>query len=68
MNEGLREVGKALLSLANILLVLFLINAYLLQKEEPNIHIVFITIYAVIALYLGGYFAINNKKGDSDDA
>jgi len=68
INEGLKEVGKALLSLANILLVLFLINAYLLQKEEPNIHIVFITIYAVIALYLGGYFAINNKKGDSDDA
>jgi len=64
MNEGLKEIGKALLNLANLLLVLFLINSYLMKNDHPSIHIVIVTVYAVAILYVGGYLAINNKGED----
>ena len=35
MNEGLKEIGKGLITLANLILVLFLFNTYL-QKDSFN--------------------------------
>jgi len=57
-NEGLKEVGKALLTLANLFLIIFFLNNYL-QKDTYNIIGVILSIYTVIMLYYTGYRAIN---------
>jgi len=62
-NEGLKEIGKSLLTLANLILVLFLFNTYM-QKEDFNIIGVILSLYTVTMLYLTGYKMIN--KGDSE--
>ena len=60
-NDGLKEVGKGLISLANLVLVLFLFNTYM-QREDFSIVGVILSIYAVVMLYITGYTAIN--KGE----
>jgi hypothetical protein len=60
-NEGLKEVGKGMIILANLILVLFLINNYM-QKDDFSIIGVLLTVYGIISLYYFGYIAIN--KGD----
>jgi len=57
-NEGLKEVGKALLSLANLILVLFLFNTYM-QKDSFSFLGVGLSFYGVGILYFYGYFFIN---------
>lgn len=57
-NEGLKEVGKALLSLANLILVLFLLNTYM-QKDDFSIIGVLLSFYGVGILYYYGYYFIN---------
>jgi hypothetical protein len=67
-NEGLKEVGKGFITLANLLLVLFLLNNYL-QKDDYDIFGVAYAIYCIIGLYIAGYFAINvgdKEKGDKN--
>jgi len=63
MNEGLKEVGKDFITIANLMFVLFLLNIYL-QKNNFSIMIVIVSIYGVISLYFMGYYLINksNKK------
>lgn len=60
-NEGLKEVGKGLISLSNLYLVVFLFNTYL-QKDEFSMIGVIWSVYAVIFLYFAGYIMIN--KGE----
>jgi len=60
-NEGLKELGKSLLTLANLILVLFLFNTYM-QKQSFSIIGVFLTIYGVLTLYYFGYKFVN--KGE----
>ena len=62
-NEGLKEVGKGLIALANLYLIIFFINNYL-QKDEYSIIGVILSLYAVMMLYFSGYTAIN--KGDDN--
>ena len=57
-NEGLKEVGKSLLTLANLILVLFLFNTYM-QKDDYSLIGVALSIYSVIAIYFFGYKLIN---------
>jgi len=44
MQKAKEELGKTLLNLANLLLVLFLLNTYL-QKENINFALLFFFIY-----------------------
>ena len=62
-NEGLKEIGKGLITLANLVLVLFLFNTYL-QKDDFSIVGVMSTIYADASLYYVGYILVN--KGDKN--
>ena len=57
-NEGLKEVGKSLLTLSNLILVLFLFNTYM-QRQDFSILGVSLSIYGVITLYYFGYKLIN---------
>ncbi|MEA1955381.1 MAG: hypothetical protein U9N02_02675 [Campylobacterota bacterium] len=63
INEGLKEVGKSLLTLANLMLVLFLFNTYM-QKDDFSIIGVVLSLYCVITAYYFGYRFINkgNEK------
>ena len=63
-NEGLKEVGKALLSLANLILVLFLLNTYM-QKDSFSIMGVILSFYGVGILYYYGYFFINKGANNA---
>jgi len=58
INEGLKEVGKSILTLANLILVLFLFNTYM-QKADFSIVGVILGIYSFIMLYYFGYKFIN---------
>jgi len=57
-NEGLKEVGKSLLTLSNLILVLFLFNTYM-QKQDFSIVGVLLSLYTVLMLYITGYKIIN---------
>ncbi|RLA70724.1 MAG: hypothetical protein DRG24_06470 [Epsilonproteobacteria bacterium] len=62
-NEGLKEVGKGLITLANLFLILFFLNNYL-QHESFSVVGILLSVYTVIMLYYTGYTAIN-KGGDA---
>jgi len=57
-NEGLKEVGKSLLTLSNLILVLFLFNTYM-QQQDFSLIGVLLTSYGVTTLYYFGYKFIN---------
>jgi len=61
-NTGLIEVGKGLITLANLFLILFFLNNYL-QQDYFGIIGTVASLYIVIMLYISGYTMIN--KGDS---
>ena len=63
MKKAKEELGKAFLNLANLLLVLFLLNTYL-QKENINFALLFFFIYVIIGIYYVGYHLI---KENSDE-
>ena len=62
-NEGLKEVGKGLVSLSNLLLVLFLLNTYM-QRDDFSLSVVLMSFYVIITLYYYGYYFIN--KGNEN--
>jgi len=57
-NIGLVEVGKAILSFANLYGVVFFINNYL-QKDSFSILGIILSIYTFVMLYYIGYNLIN---------
>jgi len=63
LREAKRELGKAFLNLANMILVLFLFNTYL-QKENINIPFVFFTLYGIGGLYYLGYSLIKENSNE----
>ena len=63
MREAKKELGKALLNLANMLLVIYLLGYYL-TKEHINIFIVFLILYGVLSLYFIGFYLI--KEGSNE--
>jgi hypothetical protein len=54
--EALKETGKNLQSLANLLLVLSFVNLYL--NEKTSDYIIFIIGFVGIAFYVIGYYLI----------
>ena len=63
MTEAKKELGKALLSLANMLLVVYLLGNYLSQTKI-NFFIVFFIIYVIFAIYFAGFYLI--KEGSDE--
>ncbi len=62
-NEGLKEVGKSLLTLANLFFVVFFLNTYL-QNDSYSLAGIVLSLYTFLMLYYTGYVAIN--KGDKN--
>jgi hypothetical protein len=60
-NKAKEKLGEALLTLANLLLVLFLFNTYM-QKDTFSIWVVLLSIYGVINLYFVGYMLIKDAN------
>ena len=63
MKEAKKELGKALLSLANMILVLFLFNTYL-QKDSISIPFVFATLYGILSIYFVGFVLIKEASNE----
>ena len=63
MREAKKELGKALLNLANMILVLFLFNTYL-QKNSINIPFVFLTLYGIFSIYFVGFALIKEASNE----
>ena len=61
MNEGLKEIGKGLISFINLFTALSVINIYL-QMDKINIFAIIATVYSFISCYLVGYYLI--RKGE----
>ena len=60
LGKAREELGKGLITLANMLLVLFLLNTYL-QKDIINYWVVFGSIYAIWGVYFLGYNLIKEN-------
>ena len=60
ISKAREELGKGLITLANMLLVLFLLNTYL-QKENINYWIIFLSVYGIGAIYFIGYNLIKEN-------
>ena len=60
ISKAREELGKGLITLANMLLVLFLLNTYL-QKENINYWVVFGAIYGIGSVYLIAYNLIKEN-------
>ena len=63
MKKAKEELGKAFLNLANLLLVLFLLNTYL-QKENINFGLLFFFVYVILGIYYVGYYLIKENEND----
>jgi len=63
MKEAKKELGKAFLNLANMILVLFLFNTYL-QKNDINIPFVFVTLYGIGSVYFIGFQLIKEANDE----
>ena len=61
MDEALKEIGKGIISLANMLLVICFLNHILLSNISINIGIISLIIYGETIIYLFGFYLI--KKG-----
>jgi len=61
--EELKELGKALYQLANMLIVLSFINIYL-QKENIDIIIIISFIYGIGFIYFMGYLFIKRSNSE----
>jgi ABC-type transport system involved in cytochrome c biogenesis permease subunit len=60
-NKGLEKLGESFMTLANLILVLFLFNTYM-QKEDFSLSMVFIYLYGIVSLYYYGYKMINRSQ------
>ncbi len=60
MNEAKKELGKSLMSLSNMLFVLYLLGNYL-SKTKINFFVVFLILYIILSLYCVGFYLI--KEG-----
>ena len=64
--ETLKEIGKAFFNLANMLIVLSLVNVVFNNKANIPIQLVFIFIvWVIFFFYIGGVILLN--KGVRDD-
>jgi hypothetical protein len=61
MDEMLKEAGKTMLALANLSLILFFVNHYLLGNLNVDTGVVALVFYGETFLYLTGLYLV--KKG-----
>jgi len=61
--EELKELGKSLYQLANMLIVLSFINVYL-QKESLDIFIIISFVYGIGFIYFMGYLFIKRSSNE----
>ena len=62
MDEALKEIGKGLISLANMLLVIFFLNNIFANKMDFNLQILSLMLYMFSMLYLSGIFLIKSGR------
>lgn len=58
------KLGETLMTLSNLLLVLFLFNTYM-QKETYSIWVVILSLYGIINLYYLGFNLIKYSNKES---
>ncbi len=57
------KLGETMMTLANLILVLFLFNTYM-QKDSYNLLVVVLSLYGIINLYALGYTLIKQANED----
>lgn len=55
------KLGETMMTLANLILVLFLFNTYM-QKDSYNLLVVVLSLYGIINLYALGYTLIKQAN------
>jgi len=55
------KLGETMMTLANLVLVLFLFNTYM-QKDSYNLLVVVLSLYGIINLYALGYTLIKQAN------
>ena len=63
IDKAKEKLGETFMTLANLLLVLFLFNTYM-QQEKYSISIVLLSVYGIVNLYFIGYILI--KKANEE--
>ncbi|WP_151901185.1 hypothetical protein [Sulfurimonas hydrogeniphila] len=63
IDKAKEKLGEIFMTLANLLLVLFLFNTYM-QKDNYSIGVVLLSVYGIVNLYLIGYILI--KKANEE--
>jgi len=63
LSEAKKELGKAFLNLANMLLVVYLLGNYI-SSEHINFFVIFFILYIVVAFYFAGFYLI--KEGSDE--
>jgi hypothetical protein len=63
INKAKEKLGENLMTLANLLLVLFLFNTYM-QQVEYSLTVVLLSVYGIINLYALGFNLI--KKANEE--
>ena len=62
-DKAKEKLGETFMTLANLLLVLFLFNTYM-QQEKYSSTIVILSVYGIVNLYFIGYILI--KKANEE--
>ena len=60
-NKAKEKLGETIMTLANLVLVLFLFNTYM-QKDSYNFLVVVLSLYGIINLYALGYTLIKQAN------
>jgi len=63
MKEAKKELGKAFLNLANMILVVYLLGKYL-SNSNFSFWIVFLIVYVIVSLYFAGFYLIKEASDE----
>jgi len=63
MKEAKKELGKAFLNLANMILVVYLLGKYL-SNSNFSFWIVFLIVYIIVSLYFASFYLIKEASDE----
>jgi len=63
IDKAKEKLGETFMTLANLLLVLFLFNTYM-QQDKYSVLVVLLSVYGIVNLYFIGYILI--KKANEE--
>jgi len=63
MKEAKKELGKAFLNLANMILVVYLLGKYL-SNSNFSFWIVFLIVYIIVSFYFAGFYLIKEASDE----